>query len=84
MKRIQTTTSRTAEWTCVARAVSSLEKDAHFRCDDYVARMLLPRPLRIVLRIPAARAIYKATAPKGLYNYVVARTKYVDAAFADA
>jgi len=27
MKRIESTTSRTAEWTCVARAVSSLDNE---------------------------------------------------------
>jgi len=81
MKRIETATSRTAEWTCVARAVSSLEADSLYRCDDQIARRLLPWFLKPMLRAPLVRTLYKAMAPKGLYNYVVARTRYVDGVF---
>ena len=34
-----------------------------------------------MLHVPLVRALYKATAPKGLYNYVIARTRYVDGVF---
>jgi len=34
-KRIETTTSRTAEWTCLARAASSLETNSHYRSIDF-------------------------------------------------
>jgi methyltransferase (TIGR00027 family) len=34
-----------------------------------------------LLRVPLVGRLYKAMAPKGLYNYVVARTKYVDDVF---
>ena len=34
-----------------------------------------------MLHVPLVRALYKATAPKGLYNYVIARTRYVDDVF---
>src|SRR3974377_1636900 len=81
MKRIETTASRTAEWTCVARAVSSLETDSRYRCDDHIARLLLPWFLKPMLHVPLVRALYKATAPKGLYNYVIARTRDVDGVF---
>ncbi len=84
MKRIETTASRTAEWTCVARAVSSLETNSHYRCDDHIARLLLPWFLKPMLRVPLVRTLYKAMAPKGLYNYVVARTRYVDGVFRQA
>jgi len=78
MKRIETTVSRTAEWTCVARAFSSTEPDSHCRCDDQLACQLLPWFLRPMVKTSAARAIFKRMAPDGLYHYVVARTKYID------
>ncbi len=37
-----------------------------------------------MLRVPLVRTLYKAMAPKGLYNYVVARTRYVDGVFRQA
>jgi methyltransferase (TIGR00027 family) len=84
-KRIESKTSRTAEWTCVSRAVSSLETDEHYRSDDYLAVILLPTLLRLLIRIPLVRTFFtKVLAPRGIYEYVVARTKYIDAAFRQA
>jgi len=84
MSRIETTASRTAEWTCVARAASSLEPDYHLRTDDSVARQLVPKYVDLLLHTRLGRRLYKAIAPTGLFEYVVARTKYVDAAFQQA
>jgi hypothetical protein len=54
-RRIETTTSRTAEWTCLFRAASSLESDSHYRGDDYLALLLVPIFLKLLLHIPLAR-----------------------------
>jgi len=84
-KRIESTTSRTAEWTCISRAVSSLEADKHYRSDDYLAVLLLPSLLRLLIRIPFVRTLFtKVMAPRGIYEYVIARTKSIDAAFRQA
>ena len=84
-KRIETTTSRTAAWTCVSRAASSLEASAPYRSDDHIARLLLPTFLRLLLHIPFVRTLYReVVAPKGIYEYVVARTQYIDAVFREA
>jgi methyltransferase (TIGR00027 family) len=81
-RRIETTTSRTAEWTCVSRAASSLESDSHYRSDDYVALLLVPTFLKLALHIPLIRRFYsQVIAPKGIYEYTIARTKYIDATF---
>jgi methyltransferase (TIGR00027 family) len=78
-KRIETTTSRTAEWTCCSRAASSLEKNRYYHCDDHIAFLLLPRFVQVMARITIARRFYlKYLAPKGIYEYVIARTKYID------
>ena len=84
--RIETTTSRTAEWTCVSRAASSLESDNHYRSDDHIALLLVPTFLKLLLKltthIPLIRRFYsQVLAPKGIYEYTIARTKYIDAVF---
>lgn len=81
-RRIEITTSRTAAWTCVSRAASSLELDRHYRSDDHVALLLVPSLLSFLLRIPLIRRFYKSfIAPTGIYEYTIARTRYIDAVF---
>ena len=84
-RRIETTASQTAQMTCMSRASSTLEADSHYKSDDYIAPLLLPRFLRLLLRIlPVRKLITRVMAPKGIYEYVIARTKYLDAVFAQA
>ena len=84
-KRIETATSRTAKWTCVSRAASSLETDGHYRSDDDIARLLIPSLLGYMLRIPLIRRFFsRVMVPKGIYEYTIARTKYIDAIFRQA
>ena len=79
-KRIQTTTSRTAQWTCLCRAISSLEKNRYYRCDDRLALSLLPGFMRLLIRLPfTGRLFLRVAAAKGIYEYVIARTNYIDA-----
>ena len=83
-KRIETRTSRTAEWTCVSRAASSLESDSHYRSDDYIALLLVPTFIKLLLHIPLVRRLFtRFISPKGIYEYTIARTKYIDAVFKD-
>jgi methyltransferase (TIGR00027 family) len=78
-KRIETATSRTAEWTCCSRAASSLEKNRYYHSDDHIAFLLLPRFVQVMARIPMVRRLYlKYLTPRGVYEYVIARTKYID------
>jgi methyltransferase (TIGR00027 family) len=84
-KRIETKTSRTAEWVCLCRAISSLEKDNCYRSDDRVALSLLPHFLRLLIHIPfVGRLFLRVFAARGIYEYVIARTKYIDAVFRQA
>jgi len=81
-RRITKKTSRTAEWTCMSRAASSLERDPHYRSDDSIAAQLAPHGIVALLRTQIGKAIFRrCLAQKGLYEYVIARTKYIDAAF---
>ena len=84
-RRIEIKTSRTAQWTCVSRAASSLESNPHYRSDDHIARLLVPAFLGHFLRVPLVRRFYRRfMAPKGIYEYTIARTKYIDAVFREA
>jgi methyltransferase (TIGR00027 family) len=81
-RRIESTTSRTAEMTCLSRACSALEKDQYYKSEDNIAPILLPNGLRLFIHISLARRLFtKVAAPNGIYEYVIARTKYIDAAF---
>ena len=79
------TSSRTAAWTCLCRAISSLEKSPFYRSDDRLAVSLLPCLLMLLIRIPyAGRLFFRIFAAKGIYEYVIARTRYIDAVFTRA
>ncbi len=84
-RRIETTTSRTAEMTCLCRAASFMETNACYKSDDAIAPLLLPNFLRHLFRFPLVRRyITRKMAPRGIYEYVIARTKYIDAEFTQA
>lgn len=81
-KRIERATSRTAEMTCVSRAASSLETNDYYHSDDYLAVKLLPGFVKALIHLPLFRRLFvHRFAPTGVYEYVIARTKYVDTAF---
>lgn len=81
-RRIDITTSRTAAWTCVSRAASSLELNSHYRSDDHISLLLIPPLLRFALHIPLMRRFYNTViTPTGIYEYTIARTVYIDAVF---
>ncbi len=81
-RRIETATSRTAEWICVSRAASSLESNSHYQGDDHIALLLVPKLFKIFLHIPLVRKFFsRVMTPKGIYEYTIARTKYIDAVF---
>ena len=84
-RRIESTTSRTAEMTCLSRACSAFETNRYYKSDDRIAPLLLPGKLRPLLHVSLARKLFtKVAAPKGIYEYVIARTKYIDAVFKQA
>jgi methyltransferase (TIGR00027 family) len=84
-KRVETTTSRTAEMTCLSRALSAQESNSLYHGDDYLAPRLLPRKMQALLGVPFIRDRFRQhMTEQGLYQYVIARTRYVDAAMREA
>lgn len=83
-KRIETKTSRTAEMTCVTRAASFFEDNACYKSNDYIAPKLLPGFMVPLIKMSVIRNLYKNVfSPKGIYEYVIARTKYIDSIFVE-
>jgi methyltransferase (TIGR00027 family) len=81
-RRIDSITSRTAEMTCMCRAASALESDPFYRSNDHIAPRLLPAWLSLLFRSSFGRhLLIKVFSPRGIYEYVIARTRYMDAAF---
>ena len=71
--------------TCLSRAVSFLETKDQYHSDDRLAVTLLPGFARFLIHIPLCRKLFvRILAPRGVYEYVIARTKYIDAAFEKA
>jgi methyltransferase (TIGR00027 family) len=67
----------------MCRAASCLEKDPFFSSGDYIAVKLLPRFIRFLL-LTGILNLKGTISPKGIYPYVVARTKYIDSLFRQA
>ncbi len=81
-KRIENKTSRTAEFTCMIRAGSFYEKRSQYKCDDYIAPTLLPNFFSTIIKIGFLRKLFIGRLyPKGMYEYVIARTKFIDEIF---
>ncbi|MGA2614014.1 MAG: SAM-dependent methyltransferase [Spirochaetia bacterium] len=81
-RRIETTQSRTAEMTCGCRAASWMEKRAAFRSGDWVAPLLLPRKMQALFKVPVFRRLLtRVFGPEGVYEWVIARTRYIDGVF---
>lgn len=84
-RRIEAMTSRTAEMTCLLRAASYYESISQYRCNDVIAPILIPKYFKPLLQLRIGRFILKnKIAPKGMYEYVIVRTKYIDEVFMKA
>jgi len=82
-RRIDSKSSKTADYTCMYRAASYLEKNELYKSEDYIA----PRLLRGLIKFPVKYKLINYNwifFPKGIYEYVIARTKYIDNIFKEA
>jgi methyltransferase (TIGR00027 family) len=83
--RIETKSSRTADFACLLRAASYVDKRECYLGPDDIAYMLVPPFLKLIAR---SRWLFKVFSrpffPSGMYEYVIARTRYFDAVFREA
>ncbi len=84
-KRIESKISRTSEFTCMTRAASYYEKIPQYKSNDYIAPKLVPKFFVPVIKIGFIRKLFRNRFfPEGMYEYVIARTKYIDNIFQKA
>ena len=76
--------SETAIAVASLRALSNYESDDKFNCNDNYAELFLPDEKRIPLKDSKIRETIKKAIPKGMFEYVISRTKYFDAIFIEA
>lgn len=83
-KRIDTKVSITAQGTRLMRAISYYEKNPCYKSGDYVAPLLLPWLLHAAARHGFTRKLLQKRFFKvpGIYEFVIARTKFIDDIFA--
>lgn len=79
-----TSISETAMAVASLRALSNYEEDDQFKCNDIYAELFLPNEKRKALKDNQIRDLIKKAIPKGMYAYVISRTKYFDSIFLDA
>ncbi|MEJ2249377.1 MAG: SAM-dependent methyltransferase [Candidatus Lokiarchaeota archaeon] len=84
-RRIEKKSSRTAAFTCVSRASSYYEKSPYYKSNDYIAPRLLTKILQPLVKSKRIRSfLMKKLGPEGIYEYVIARTKFIDKIFIKA
>ncbi len=76
--------SETAMIMASLRALSNYEEEERIRSNDKIAECFLPEERKSALTEKSEREKIKALIPKGLYEYVISRTKYVDRVLLDA
>jgi methyltransferase (TIGR00027 family) len=77
----QRKTSETAVVTASLRALACYEEDDNIKCGDQIAGLFLPKEKRGPLSDSGFRSAIKKAIPEGLYEYVIARTRYFDELF---
>lgn len=70
---------RTSQWVCMARAISYLENNKHLKCNDYLSSVFIPDVNKVKKVFESM--IENNLIPKGGYEYVISRTKYIDDIF---
>ncbi|MGD0919508.1 MAG: SAM-dependent methyltransferase [Thermodesulfobacteriota bacterium] len=80
-RRIESRASRTADMTCGCRAMSFYESNPMYKGADWVAPMLLPAKIKPFVRMKLTRKLLRRVmGPQGVYEWVIARTRYIDEA----
>jgi len=82
-KRIETKVSITAQATCLTRAISYFEANGAYKGDDWVAPKLIWPVFRLLAKHNVSREFLKKRflRTQGMYEYLIARTKFIDAIF---
>ncbi|MCK5310666.1 MAG: SAM-dependent methyltransferase, partial [Desulfobacteraceae bacterium] len=77
---IKERSAKTAGYSCICRAQSFYETNSYFKSDDYLAPIMIPFSIRLLIRIKAIKLL-STIIPKSTYTYIIARTKFFDSIF---
>ncbi len=77
---IKDRSAKTAGFACICRAQSFFEHNSLLKTNDYIAPIMIPLSIKVLLKLNIIKLISKL-APKSTYAYIVARTKFFDAVF---
>lgn len=84
-RRVESRTSRTAEFTCMIRYQSYLEKKEQYKSEDYITTVIINSFVKFLFKTsPIGKYLLKRFYPAGMYEYVIARTKFIDGEFRNA
>lgn len=83
IRRIDSKSSKTAAFTCMYRAASYFEKNEFYKSEDYIAPRLLPGLIYFLVKCKCLNFQWSFF-PKGIYEYVIARTKLIDRIFKES
>lgn len=79
VRRVESKTSKTAEFTCIIRYQSYLEKREQYKSDDYITLVIVNSFIKLLFKIPFVRNLFlRRIYPTGMYEYVISRTKFID------
>jgi len=67
----------------MCRAASYLERNPLYKSGDYIALRLLPGLIKVLLLCKILN-LKGRISPRGIYQYVIARTKYIDQVFTES
>ncbi|MBP2660121.1 MAG: methyltransferase, partial [Firmicutes bacterium] len=81
--RIEGKVSITAQGTCLVRTISYYEKDTNYKSNDDIAPIIIPSYLNLLVKYGFSRELLKKIFLKapGNYEYLIARTKFIDNIF---
>jgi methyltransferase (TIGR00027 family) len=84
-RRIETRPSSTAVIMCLARAASYKDNRECYSGPDNIAHMLIPTFFKLLFKSSWLLRLYmRFIYQKGMYEYVIARTKYINSIFSQA
>lgn len=73
--------SQTALVVCFIRAASYFEKIPQLKNKDFLAQKFIPGVFKLLFKFESFRRYFQRKLPYGSYEYIVARTKYLDSVF---
>jgi methyltransferase (TIGR00027 family) len=80
---IKERSAKISGFTCICRAQSFFEHNPLLKTDDYLAPVMIPFSIKLLLKLKIIKILSMIT-PKSTYAYITARTKFFDSVYKQA